>query len=153
MALSCEELTHWKRPWCFERLKMGREGIIRGSNGWMTSPTQWAWVWVNSGSWWWTGRPGMLQSMGSQRVRHVWAAELTDVPYAVLHLSQSCLTLCNFTDYSPPGSSVHGDSPGQNTVVDCHALLKGIFPTQGSSIVDRFFTICAIRETQEYWSG
>ena len=48
----------------------------RGWDGWMASPTRWTWVWVNSGSWWWTGRPGLLQSMGSQRVGHNWAAEL-----------------------------------------------------------------------------
>ena len=63
-------------PWCWERLKAGGEGDDRGWDGWMASPTQWTWVWVNSGSWWWTGRPGMLQSMGSQRVRHDWATEL-----------------------------------------------------------------------------
>ena len=58
------------------KLKVGEEGDDRGWDGWMASPTQWAWVWVNSGSWWWTGRPGMLQSMRSQRVRHSWAIEL-----------------------------------------------------------------------------
>ena len=52
------------------------EGHNRGWDCWMTSPTQWTWVWVNSGSWWWTGRPGMLQSMGLQRVRHDWVIEL-----------------------------------------------------------------------------
>ena len=72
----CEELTHWKRPWCWQRLKAGGEGEDRGWDGWMASPTQWTWVWVNSRSWWWTGRPGMLQSMGLQRVRHDWATEL-----------------------------------------------------------------------------
>ena len=72
----CEELTHWKRPWCWERLKAGGEGDDRGWDGWMASPTQWTWVWVNSGSWWWTERPGMLQSMGSQEVGHNWATEL-----------------------------------------------------------------------------
>ena len=56
------------RPWCWERLKVGGEGDNRGWDGWMASPTQWTWVWVNSGSWWWIGRPGMLQSMGSQGV-------------------------------------------------------------------------------------
>ena len=70
------ELTHWKRPWCWERLKAGGEGDDRGWDGWMASPTQWAWVWVNSGNWWWTGRPGVLWSMGPQRVRHDWATEL-----------------------------------------------------------------------------
>ena len=52
------------------------EGDDRGWDGWMVSPTRWTWVWVNSGSWWWTGRPGMLQFMGSQRVGHDWATEL-----------------------------------------------------------------------------
>ena len=70
-----EELTHWKRPWCWERLKVG-EGDNRGWDSWMASLTQWTWVWVNSRSWWWTGRPGMLQSMGLQRVGHDWATEL-----------------------------------------------------------------------------
>ena len=65
-----------KRPWCWERLKVGGERDNRGWDGWMASPTQWTWVWVNSRSWWWTGRPGVLQSMGSQRVRHNWATEL-----------------------------------------------------------------------------
>ena len=72
----CEESTHWKRPWCWERLKAGGEGDDRGWDGWMASPTQWTWVWVNSGSWWWTGRPGVLQFMGFQRVRHDWVTEL-----------------------------------------------------------------------------
>ena len=67
LATWCEELTHWKRPWCWERLKAGGEGDDRGWDGWMASPTWWTWVWWNSRSWWWTGRPGVLQSMGSQR--------------------------------------------------------------------------------------
>ena len=71
----CEELTHWKRPWCWERLRAGGEGDDRGWDGWMAPPTRWTWVWVNSGSWWWTGRPGVLQLMGSQRVGHNWATE------------------------------------------------------------------------------
>ena len=54
----------------------GGEGYDRGWDGWMASPTQWIWVWVNSGSWWWTGRPGVLQFMGLQRVGHDWATEL-----------------------------------------------------------------------------
>ena len=72
----CKELTHLKIPWCRERLKAGGEGDDRGWDGWMASPTQWTWVWVSSWSWWWTGKPGVLQSMGSQRVRHDWATEL-----------------------------------------------------------------------------
>ena len=71
-----EELTHLKGPWCWERLKAGGEGDDRGWDGWMSSPTQWTWVWVNSESWWWTGRPGVLWFMGSQRVGHDWVTEL-----------------------------------------------------------------------------
>ena len=76
LATWCKELTHLKRPWCWERCKAGGEGDNRGWDGWTALPTQWTWVWVNSRSWWWTGRPGVLQSMGSQRVRHDWATEL-----------------------------------------------------------------------------
>ena len=76
LATWCEELTHLKRPWCWERLRAGGEGDNRGWDGWMASPTQWTHVWVDSFSWWWTGRPGVLQFMGSKRVRHNWATEL-----------------------------------------------------------------------------
>ena len=69
-STGCEELTHLKRPQCWERLKVGGEGVDRGWDGWMASLTQWTWVWVNSRGWWWTGKPGVVQSMGSQRVRH-----------------------------------------------------------------------------------
>ena len=75
-ATSCEELTHWKRLWCWEGLRAGGKGNDRGWDGWMASLTRWTWVWVNSGSWWWTGRPGVLRFMGSQRVGHDWATEL-----------------------------------------------------------------------------
>ena len=76
LATWWEELTHLKRPWCWERLKADGEGDDRGWDGWMASPTQWTWVWISSRSWRWTGRPGVLQSMGSQRVRHDWATKL-----------------------------------------------------------------------------
>ena len=76
LATCCKELTPWKRPWCWERLKAGGEGNNRGWDGWMASPTRWTWVWMNSGSWWWTGRPGVLWFMGSQTVRNDWATEL-----------------------------------------------------------------------------
>ena len=63
----------------WERLRAGGEGDDRGWDGWMVSPTQWTCVWVNSRSWWWTGRPGVLQSMGSQRVRHNWRCDSTEL--------------------------------------------------------------------------
>ena len=70
LATWCKELTHWKRPWCWERLRAGGEGGDRGWDGWMASLTQWTWVWTNSRRWWRTGKPGMLQFMGLQRVGH-----------------------------------------------------------------------------------
>ena len=86
-------LTHLKRPWCWERLRAGGEEDDGGWGGWMASPTQWTQVCVSSGSWWWTGRPGVLQSMGSQRVGHNWATELnwaipleTGCPWALSRL-------------------------------------------------------------------
>ena len=71
-----EELTHLKRPWCWERLRARGEGDDRGWDGWMTSLTQWTWVWVDSGSWWWIGRPGMLRFMGSKELDMDWETEL-----------------------------------------------------------------------------
>ena len=68
------------------KIKGGGEGDDRGWDGWMASPTQWTWVWVNSGSWWWIGRPGMLQSFGSQRVGHDWATGLNRSSSGILPL-------------------------------------------------------------------
>ena len=64
-----------ERSWCWDRLRAGGEGDDRGWDGWMASLTPWTWVWANSGRQWRTGKPGVLQSMGSQRVRHDWATE------------------------------------------------------------------------------
>ena len=75
---SCEELTHWKRLWCWEGLGARGKGDDRGRDGWMASPTHWRWVWVNSRSWWWTGRPGFLQSIGSQKCR-TWLSDWTEI--------------------------------------------------------------------------
>ena len=86
-ATWCEELTHWKRPWCWEGLRAGGEGDNRGWDGWMASPTRWTWVWVNFGSWWWTRRPGVLQFMGLQRVGHDWATELN---WDLSHVGIAC---------------------------------------------------------------
>ena len=66
LATSRKELTHWKRPWCWEGLGAGGEGDDRGWDGWMASLTRWTWVWLDSGSWWWTGRLGVLRFMGFQ---------------------------------------------------------------------------------------
>ena len=135
----------------------------------MASLTQWTWDWASSRSWWWTGKPGVLQSMGSQRVRHDWATELTDTPafsqrYSLrkavsiipnhledvcVHakLLQSCATLCDSVDCSPPGYSVCGIL--QARILKWVAMLS----SRGSSwprdqtrnctsaLVDKFFTL------------
>ena len=91
LATWCEELSHWKRPW-WERLKAG-EGDDRGWDGWMASLTWWTWVWASSGSCWWTGKPGVLQSMDLQRVRHHWVTELNCWGLDFFWISQLCLYL------------------------------------------------------------
>ena len=83
-----QKLTHLERPWCWERLKAGGEGDDRVWDSWMASPTQWTWVWVNSGSW--TGRPGVLWFMELQRVGHDWATELTDSFSVLLYEGGRC---------------------------------------------------------------
>ena len=128
----CEELTHWKRPWFWEWLKVGGEGDNRGWDGWMASPTQWTWVCVSSRSWWWTGKPGILQSMGLQRVGHDWAAELNwvfslenlgknlSVPLLALGSCQQSLSvyLCVCLNFSfRMGIPVTGLGPTQYKVV------------------------------------
>ena len=75
LATWCQELTHWKRPWYRERFEGRGRKDNRGLDGWMASPTQWSWVWANSGSWLWTGKPGMLHSMGLKRAGHDWVTE------------------------------------------------------------------------------
>jgi len=205
LATWCEEPTHLKRPWCWERLGAGGEGYDRGWDGWMASLTRWTWVWVNSGSWWWTEKPGMLQSMGSQRVRHEWATELnwrvnkfpcfpTPSPHWTskngapqycglisIHITgkvlvpfhvqcgflkesryeegrarclvaNSCPTLCDPMDCSPPGSSVHGIS--QSWILEWVAISSSRGSsrprdqTQVPCPAGRFFTIWATREAQ-----
>ena len=94
LATSCKKLTHWKRLWCWEGLGTGGEGDDRGWDGWMASLTRWTWVWVNSGSWWCTGRPGVLQFMGSQS--RTWLSDWTELnwehsKYSTNNLSCSIL--------------------------------------------------------------
>ena len=77
--------THWKIPWSWERLKAGGEGDDRGWDDWMASPAQWTWVWVNSGSWWWTGSPGMLQSMSHKESNTTEWLNWTELKFAIIN--------------------------------------------------------------------
>ena len=104
LATWCEELTHLKRPWCWDRLKAGRYVDDRGWNGWMASPTQWTWLWVNFGIgsklWWWAEGPCVLQSMGSQRVRHNCSTELNWENF-LIKVGINCLRRCRTIARSP----------------------------------------------------
>ena len=78
LATWCEELTHWKIPWYWGRLKAGGEGDDRGWDGWMASPTRWTWVWVNSGSWWWTREAWLAAAHGVAKSR-TWLSDWTEL--------------------------------------------------------------------------
>ena len=130
-------LTHWKRLWCLVGLGAGWEGDDRGWDGWMTSPTQWTWVWVNSGSWWWTGRPGVLQFMGSQRVGHDWATELNWTKHVQNEQLFSSFSVIFFMpqrywNYNPN----NGKSSGNRISSILNALPKGNLQQKNKKIVD-----------------
>ena len=79
------------KDWCWEGLGAGGEGDDRGWDGWMAPLTQWTWLWVNSRSWWWTGRPGVLWYMGLQRVGHDW---VTDLIWSECMCFNATLSIC-----------------------------------------------------------
>ena len=101
LATWCKELTYLKRPWCWERLKAGGEGDDRGWDGWMASLSQWTWVWARSRSWWWIGRPGVLQSMGVQRVGYDWVIELNRTLSQFSNELPASRKICIFLDFKP----------------------------------------------------
>ena len=155
LATSCEDWLIGKKTWCWEGLGAGGEGDDRGWDGWMASLTRRTWVWVNSGSWWWTGRPGVLRFMGMQSRTRLsnwtelnWTEELLKMKAKV---SQLCLTLCNPVDYT-----VHGILQARILEWVSCSFLQGVFLTQGSNpglpIAGGFLTSWATREGQEYWS-
>ena len=101
LATWCKKPTHWKRPWCWERLRAGGEGEDRGWDGWMASPTQWTWVWAKSERQWRTERSGVLQSMRSQRIRHDLVAKQQWVRVALRTLDLLAIV---WTDSHPTGT-------------------------------------------------
>ena len=121
----------FEKTWCWERLKVGGEGDNRGWDGWMASLTRWTWVWINSRSWWWTGRPGVLQSTGSQRVRYSW----TELFFILSEVISPLLSSSILGTYRPgefifqcytflPFHTVHGVLKSKNTELICHSLLQ-----------------------------
>ena len=133
LATWCEELTYLKRPWCWERLKAGREGDNRVWDGWMASPTQWAWVWINSrscdgqgglaccGPWGckesdlteqlnWTPQPGLRISFKADMQRKTLFGGRETLILTMCLVTQLCPILCDLMDCCPPGFSIHGIS-------------------------------------------
>ena len=105
----CEELAHWKRPWCWERLREGGDEVNKGWDGWMASLTQWTWIWASSRKWWRSEEPGVLQSMRSQRVRHDSATEQwKDITKSLLG-GEDHFTLRVTTVGSPQGFSSNSE--------------------------------------------
>ena len=139
LATWCEELTLLKRPWCWERLKAGEEGDDRGWDGWMASLTRWTWVWVNAGSWWWSGRPGVLQSMGSQRVRHDWATELNrrQLPHPVT-LDRYLGTVSNYK----MGSLHKWISKVSSSILAISWCLQNLYTSQVPGLLNYSLKIC-----------
>ena len=95
-------MKNCKSPWCWERLKTGGEGDNRGWHGCMVLPTGWTWVWASSGSWWWTGKPGVLQSMGSkesgrtEQLNWTWSCRPDSLDWRLRFLNGSLLSLCSY---------------------------------------------------------
>ena len=127
LKLKLQYFNHlmWKADSCWERLRAG-EVDDRGWDGWMVTPTQWTWVWLESGSWWWTGRPGVLRFMELQRVAHEWATELNWTEQ-----NRHATAAASFVSDSvwphrrqPTRLLCSQDSLGKNTAVGCHFLLQ-----------------------------
>ena len=119
-------------------MKAWGKGHDRGWDGWRASLTQWTWVWAGSRSWWWTGKPGVLQSTGSRSVGHDWGTELNWIYWIFVFLSEycylvprSCPTLLWPQGLKPTRLLSPWDFRGKYIGVGCHALLQGIFLTQG----------------------
>ena len=134
LATWCKELTHWKRPWCWERLRVGGEGGDRRWDGWMASWTQSTWIWANSRRQWRTGEPGAQQSMGSQRVgrdlsterqqslplHHLYLQELGSTLFHAWHEKNEHTTCPLAPGFYNPGTTGWGDT--QHNSCPCDPL-------------------------------
>ena len=130
LATWCEELTHLKRPWCWERLMGGGEGDDRGWDGWMASSTQWTWVWVDSGSWWWTGRPGVLWLMGCQSRTQL--SDWTELPVIVFVFNKiwPALNIINYKMFPIQTNPYQGVWSFENEVREFSSICKGVWRTR-----------------------
>ena len=143
LATWCEKLTHWKRPWCWERLKAVGEGDDRGLDGRMASLSRWTWVCASSGSWWWTGKPGMVQSIGSQRVGHEWATELNIVKgFGIINNAEVDVFLefsCFFNDPMDVGYLISSSSAFSKSSLSIWKLLVHVLLKPGLENFEDYF--------------
>ena len=180
-ATWCKELTHWKRPWCWKTLSAGREGDDKGQDGWMAPPTLWTWVWASSRRWGRNGEPGVLQSVGSQRLGHNWETEQPFMPSPPKWGKKNCFHLqanyLQFYSSHPPGPpeslKVHADSRKCSIFYKLNfsnlftKMVWSIPPNMSGAVVAVQWLICVsfFRTVahqaplsmgfprQEYWSG
>ena len=132
LATWCKEPTHWKRPWCWERLKAGREGDNRGWDGWMASPSQWTWVWASSQSWWWTGSLACCSPWGHKESDMTEQLNCTDhsgstVFILLFLLATTCIPLGPFLRPRTMRTPLQRDTAFNNTqVISCPTLYLDI---------------------------
>ena len=144
LATWCAELTHLKRPWCWERLKVGGEGDDWGWDGWMASLTQWTWVWVNSRSWWWTGNPACCSPWGRKgsdtTERLNWTEDLTGAWKIWIPLSL-CLWPSQSTGFN--GSSQFlGSLSFPHSLALSYLIFRGSsFPSQSPAVHTHPWTV------------
>ena len=146
LVIWCKQMTQWKSPWCWERLRAEGEEGVRGWDGWTASLMQWAWAWAKSGRWWGTGRPGVLQSMGLQRVRHDWATKRQKIHVDALapvwwYMELGPLALLIRFKWGPDGAacmtglvSFWGQTPTSCSLSCCVRTQRGREPSPGDHI-------------------
>ena len=144
--------TPWKRPWCWERLRAGEGEDNRGWDVWMASPTQWTWVWVYSRSLWWTGWPGVLWFMGSQRVKHDQVTELNWNEDKIIHshktksqtFSSSLRVIANVLRPQPSWNQVDNvDSQSTTQLSHYHPIRRRSTSSSGTLLPSSFPSIKA----------
>ena len=159
LATSCEELTHWKRLWCWEGLGAGGEGDDRGWSGWMASLTRWTWVWVNSGSWWWTGKPGVPDSWGrkeSDTCERLNWTELNWTRIKILNIVSNEIchleTLCGYYDMLLPRGVNHiPDSSGSGQLKNPHLLIGHFWTLPDHSLFFADFNLDPFTVVKQLW--
>ena len=137
-------INSMEKAWCWQRLKAG-EGDNRGWDDWMASPTRWTWVWASSRIWWWTGKPGVLQDMGSQRVIHNWV-NWNELNWTDRHLK--CVCVCVVVQSCRTETLIYG--------IRCHLQVESVrielnYRVPSSCLRSAYFTNEKLHPTPPNW--